>query len=54
MKTKKKILKRKMENRLDDLNELRSLGKSGLKIRKEELKMITREIYILGEKLSKL
>ncbi|OAA90738.1 hypothetical protein [Clostridium ljungdahlii] len=54
MKTKQKMLKRKMEEKMDDLNELRSLGKSGLKIRREELKIVNKEIYILGEKLSRL
>lgn len=51
MKTKQKIIKRKMREELEDLDELRSLGKSGLKIRHEELKLVNSQLFKIKRRL---
>mgnify|MGYP000974541388 CR=1 FL=1 len=51
MKNNNKNQRIKIKEKLDDLYELKALGKSGLKIRKEEMSIINSQIFKLGKRL---
>lgn len=51
MKTKEKNIREKMIEEMEDLTELRDIGKKGLKINRNELNIVSRELVSIKKKL---